>query len=201
MAISWIRTGLVAAFISLISIAGKSQSSIPEVLLTGSLEEQTDYIEQKTRIYDNYRAIREDIFQKMKSNAIDSLSAARKEITGLRNLTKTKDHAIDSLNSTLVSTREELDYATRTKNSLSLLGFDINKSFYSALMWIIIAVLTGTLIAGFLAFKRNRTVTTNTKKEFETLRKEFEAYRKSSREAREKMSMAHFNELRKLRGG
>jgi uncharacterized membrane protein (DUF106 family) len=43
-------------------------------------------------------------------------------------------------------------------------------------------------------------VTAHTKKECEELKKEFEAYQKASREAREKMSMTHFNELKRLRG-
>jgi len=201
MAISWIRIGIATAILSLICIAGKSQSSMPEILLTGSLKEQANYIEEKTRIYDNYRAIREDMFQKIKGNAIDSLVVAKKEMAGLRYLTRTKDHTIDSLNSFLESTREELDYAKRTKDSLSFLGFDINKTVYNSLMWTTVAALVFILITGWLTFKRNRRITVNTKKEYEALRKEFEAYRKSAREAREKMSMAHFNELRKLRGG
>jgi uncharacterized membrane-anchored protein YhcB (DUF1043 family) len=89
---------------------------------------------------------------------------------------------------------------TKTKNSISLMGIEINKLAYNAVMWIIIAVLAGILAVGFLVFKRNHVVTTHTKKEFEDLKREFEAYRKASREAREKMSMAHFNELKKLRG-
>ncbi len=201
MAISWIRIGLAAAILSIICIAGKSQTSMPEILLTGSLKEQANYIEEKTRIYDNYRAIREDMFQKIKRNAIDSLATAKKEIAGLSDLTRAKDHTIDSLSSFLESTREELDHAKRTKDSLGFLGFDINKTAYNSLMWTTVAVLVFILITGWLTFKRNRRITVNTKKEYEALRKEFEAYRKSAREAREKMSMAHFNELRKLRGG
>ena len=61
-----------------------------------------------------------------------------------------------------------------------------------------LAVLLGM---GFLAFKRNLIQTSETKKELQDLKGEFEAYRKSAREAREKMSMDHFNEIRKLKGG
>jgi hypothetical protein len=39
-----------------------------------------------------------------------------------------------------------------------------------------------------------------TKKEFQDLKVEFEAYRKTSREAREKLTMDHFNEIKKLKG-
>jgi len=68
-------------------------------------------------------------------------------------------------------------------------------------MWMIIAGLLTILAMGFIAFKRNMVITIRTKKEFEELKNEFEAYRKASREAREKMSMAHFNEIKKLKGG
>ncbi len=79
------------------------------------------------------------------------------------------------------------------------MGIEV-KTADNAVMWTIIAVLAGILAVGFLVFKRNHVVTTHTKKEIEDLKREFEAYRKASREAREKMSMAHFNELKKLRG-
>jgi uncharacterized membrane-anchored protein YhcB (DUF1043 family) len=65
----------------------------------------------------------------------------------------------------------------------------------------IIIGLICALVFGFLAFKRNLSVTQNTKKELVELKDEFESYRKTSREAREKMSMDHFNEIRRLKGG
>ena len=89
---------------------------------------------------------------------------------------------------------------TKAKNSISFLGIQTGKGVYNTIMWSIIAILAVLLIIGFLTFKRNRTVTLITRKEIEDLKKEFEAYRKASREAREKMSMAHFNELKRLRG-
>ncbi|MCU0462015.1 MAG: hypothetical protein MUF36_08390, partial [Bacteroidales bacterium] len=56
------------------------------------------------------------------------------------------------------------------------------------------------LATGFLAFKRNLAVTRNTKKELDELKTEFEAYRQKTRLEREKMSMDHFNELKRLKG-
>jgi len=90
---------------------------------------------------------------------------------------------------------------TKTKDSIKFVGISLNKIVYNTIMWLIVAVLAGLLSIGFLVFKRNLSITIHTKKEFEDLKKEFEAYRKASREAREKMSMAHFNELKRLRGG
>lgn len=201
MTSSWIRPGLIIVFLTLNNFIGRSQSDVPDILSNGTLKEQTGYIKEKTRIYENYRAIREDMFQKIMGNALDSLAAARKEIFVLKTQAGANHSSIDSLNISLAATMEKLDEAFRTKDSMRLLGFEINKITYNSVMWILILLLIGILVSGFLAFRRNRAVTIHTKKEFEDLKKEFEAYRKSSREAREKMSMTHFNELRKLRGG
>jgi len=64
----------------------------------------------------------------------------------------------------------------------------------------ILAGLVFLLVSGFIAFKRNRIITVNTRKEFDELKTEFDEYRKKTRLEREKMSMDHFNEIRKLRG-
>jgi predicted histidine transporter YuiF (NhaC family) len=118
----------------------------------------------------------------------------------LKNNTTTLNLKIDSLNNSVGAISSDLDRMTKTKNSISLLGIEINKTAYNAVLWTIIAVLAGLLVTGFMAYQRNHKVTAQTKKESEELKKEFEAYRKASREAREKMSMTHFNELKKLRG-
>jgi hypothetical protein len=51
-----------------------------------------------------------------------------------------------------------------------------------------------------MAFKRNLFTNISTRKELKELHNEFEAYRQSTRIAREKMAMEHFNEIKKLKG-
>jgi len=184
----------------MLPFAVSSQTTMPEMLIKGSLKEQMDYIQEKTRIYEDYRAVREDMFQKIKGNALDSLNSAKTEINSLKINAREQNLTIDSLNASIENVRADLDKMAKTKNSIRLLGMEINKVAYNAVLWTIIAVLAGLLTIGFLAFRRNRTVTVHTKREIEELKKEFEAYRKAAREAREKMSMTHFNELKKLRG-
>ncbi len=187
-----------ALFLMSASVAG--QSAVPDVFTEGSVKEQMNYVQEKTRIYEDFRAIREDMFQKLKKNAIDSIDAARRDIGNLVVERKNRDLLIDSLNSAIEIVRSDLDGMTRTKNSIAVLGLEVNKKVYNSILWTIVAALTGLLAIGFLAFRRNHKTTADTKKECEELKKEFEAYRKAAREAREKMSMAHFNELKKLRG-
>jgi chromosome segregation ATPase len=195
-----IRIAFAFGLMTMFPFTGHAQTAMPDMLLNGTLKEQMDYVQEKTRIYEDYRAIREDMFQKIKSNALDSLKAAKTEISGLKSNKRSLNLTIDSLNASVGTIRTDLDKMTKTKNSIRLLGLEINKVAYNAVLWTIIAVLAGLFTAGFLAYQRNHRVTAHTRKECEELKKEFEAYRKASREAREKMSMTHFNELKKIRG-
>ncbi|NSW93453.1 MAG: hypothetical protein HPY62_01960 [Bacteroidales bacterium] len=177
------------------------QTTMPEALLKENLKEQMKYLEDKTRIYENYRAIREDMFQKIKSNALDSLASARNQISSLKNINAARTETIDSLSRNLENTKTELEEITKTKNSIDLLGLKVSKSVYNSIMWTIIAGLLVVIAIGYVALKRSLAVTKHTKNELKELKEEYEAYRKSSREAREKMARDHFNEIRRLKGG
>lgn len=197
---SGIKNALLFFALLLVTVTVSGQSALPDVFTDGSVIEQMNYVQEKTRIYEDFRAIREDMFQKLKRNATDSIAAARKEIGKLISERQSRDVLIDSLNSAIENVKADLDGITRSKNSIGFLGMEVDKKVYNSLLWTIVAALTGLLVIGFLAYRRNHSLTVNTKKEYEELKKEFEAYRKASREAREKMSMVHFNELKKLRG-
>jgi hypothetical protein len=178
----------------------EGQTAMPDVMLQNSLKEQLNYLDEHTRIYDSYRAIREDMFQKLKGNVSDTLSAVKIKIAGLYLTRSVLTMRIDSLTKNLAATNTRLDEMTKSKNSISVIGLEINKSTYNKVMWTILVILIAAITLGFLAFNRNLTLLSDTKKEFQELKGEFEAYRKTSREAREKMTMAHFIELKKLKG-
>ena len=190
---------LICSLILTLKAAG--QTAMPDELVKNPLKEQLKYLEDKTRIYETYRAIREDMFQKIKNNVTDTLSAANRKITGLNKTTSILKHTIDSLSTTLKTTKSNLEEMTRTKNSIKVIGLDVNKLTYNKLMWTILVALVAALLMGFLAFKRNLSNIIDTKKDFQELKVEFEAYRKTSREAREKLTMDHFNEMKRLKGG
>jgi chaperonin cofactor prefoldin len=176
------------------------QNEMPEILIKGSAKEQINFIQERTRIYENYRAIREDMFQKLRGNLSDSLTASTNKISALNVKTSGLKTTIDSLNSKLATSMSDLAVMTETKNSIRVAGFEFDKKAYNSAMWLIIIGLTTILVMGFLIFKKTISVTINTKKELNDLRNEFESYRKTSRETREKLEMAHFLEIKKLKG-
>lgn len=195
------RFVLIVTLLAVAVLKVTGQVTMPETLIKSSMQEQLKFIEEKTRIYENYRAIREDMFQKIKGNVSDTLSSANNMIASLNKTTSLLKHTIDSLRSEIETTQKSLTEMTTTKNSIRIMGFEVNKSAYNSVMWTILAGLVAVLLIGFLVFKRNLSAIFNTKKEFQELKNEFEAYRKTSREAREKLTMDHFKEIQKLKGG
>jgi hypothetical protein len=190
---------LILAALLMVVTRGSGQTALPDELTRNSIKEQINYLEEHTRIYENYRAVREDMFQKINRNFIDSLSSGKNRIAELDNLTSDLRVTNDSLYIILETTRNNLNEITATKNSIRVLGMEINKVSYNTIMWTIILVLITVLAIGFLVFKRNLFLTIRTAKELKELKEEFEAYRQSSRIAREKLEMAHFNEIKRLK--
>jgi hypothetical protein len=192
------------AFTILIIVTGATralgQTPIPETLINGTIREQMTWLEEKTRIYENYRAIREDMFQVIKKNAVDSLGKAHNQLKMLAAMNKNLNIQIDSLTSNLTKTDTRLQDAVKTKNNIKVIGIEINKVAYNSVMWIIILSLLLLLGIGFIFFRRNVVVTSNTKKELNSLRSEYEDYRQKTRLEREKMSMDHFKEVQRLKG-
>jgi len=173
--------------------------TMPQVLEEGTLEEQFDYLEDRTRIYENFRAIREDMFQKAKRNAIDSLNQAFGEINALKQELEDVRGDKQALEHELEQTREELELAIRERDSLSLLGISMNKAYYNTILWSIIGGLILFLIIGFFMYQRNRAITVARTRDFKDLTAEFEEFRKKSRERLEQKVIEHHNEIKRLK--
>ena len=198
------RTSIINLMIFLLLISGttslKAQSNtILEVLDSASLETQLEYLTQKTRVYDEFRAIREDVFQKAKKNALDSLNLQKLEVATLNSKLNEGAFEIETLNTNLSRTKNERDQAIRTKDSFMFLGMEVQKGLYNTIMWIIVIVLFTGSVFLFLLFKRSYAVTTQTNKQLKALQEEFEDYRKSSREKYEKLVISHHNDLMKMK--
>ncbi len=176
------------------------QNEMPDVFKQETIPEQLKYLEEHTRIYENYRAVREDIFQKVSKNTIDTLTKTTTKINALILHNRALNNRIDSLKKAQELFNAELKEVTRTKESISVLGLEINKKTYNSIMWTMMAALLLLLLIGYFTFMQNRSITLRTKKDLNELVDEYEKYKKKTRLEREKMTIDHFNEIKKLRG-
>jgi hypothetical protein len=199
------KLSLIVVLLLTLGIRGNCQSvsanfpPIPDDYKKGTIPQQINMVETHTRIYEGFRAIREDLYQLINRNIRDTLAGMQKRInsTGLE-ISNLKSR-IDSLNKNLEATKSSLNEMERTKNSLSVLGLEINKTAYNSVMWTILCIAALLLIIGFLIFRKNSNLTIKAKTELADLQKEFESYKQKKRVEQENMTMAHFNEIKKLR--
>jgi len=176
-----------------------AQSGASAVLDSALLEAQLDYIHENTRIYNDFRAIREDIFQKLRRNVKDTLNATKLEVEELNSRLTEKKFLNESLNTDLTRTKNEKDEAIRNRDRLSFIGIQMNKTLYSSVMWFIILGLAALAILMVMLFRRSNLVTKKVKKELQVSQEDFELYRKSSREKYEKLVVSHHSEIMRLK--
>lgn len=191
--------GLILVLI-LLNVNPSASQSLPEVLNEAQLEEQYRYLNEQTRIYNNFRAIREDMFQKIRRNSVDSLNRAYQEIAAEIQL---KEQAVAEKNSMaqlLAEMEAERDQAINERDSLFLLGLPVSKTFYNVLLWSIIGILAILAFLAFFLFLRSNRITRQKTKDLKELQVEYDEYRKTSRERFEQQSIDHFNELKRLKG-
>ena len=184
-------------FCSSMKVSG--QSSALAVQDTATLEQQFEYILDKTRIYEGYRAIRNDVYLKMQKNALDSLNQHILNEQRLRSELNERNAVINKLTSDLDRIKGERDEAIRNKNSMKFLGINISKTVYNTVMWFVILGLAILVTILFISFRRAHIVTRETKEKLNTLQEKYDSHQKSSREKYEKLVVAHHNELMKLK--
>jgi len=173
--------------------------TLSEVLDTATIENQISSIHRRTRVYDNFRAIHDDIFLKMQRNVNDSLNETKLEIAHINSNLADRNFQIETLNSDLTRTKNERDEAIRNKDSMSFIGIHMNKALYNSILWFVILGLLIVSAILFLLFKRAHVVTSQVKGELETIQTDFEEHKKSSREKYEKLVVSHHNEIMKLK--
>jgi hypothetical protein len=176
-----------------------AQSGALAVQDSALLEDQMDYINENTRVYNDYRAIREDVFQKLRRNVRDTLNASRLEVEQLNSKLTEQDFQIESLNTDLARSNNEKDEAIKNRDSLSFLGIQMRKGIYNTIMWLIILGLAAATLITITLFRRSHQVTAETKKQLQSTQEEFESYRKTSREKYEKLVVSHHSEIMKLK--
>lgn len=190
---------LFSALSFMIYIPANGQSGALAVQDSATLEQQLDYIHNKTRVYNDYRAIRDDVFLKMKRNVVDTMTATLLKVEKLNSALSERNFEIGKLNSDLKLANEERDEAIRNKDSMTVLGINMNKPVYNSVMWFIILGLATLAIILSVLFRNTHAQTSHVKTELNALHDEFEEYRKSSREKYEKLVVSHHNEIMKLK--
>ncbi len=177
----------------------KAQQATPEEGVV-TLKSQYDDLQRRTRIYEGFRAIREDMFQEIRKQSLDSLAQAQQNIKSLEDQVKKLNEDNDQLQAQVQEANADRDKAIVERESIYFLGKSLGKTFYNFLVWSIIATLAIICLVLVFMFRGFRQISRKRHDDFHELLEEYETYRKTSRERLEKITIEHFNEIKKLKG-
>ena len=178
----------------------KAQAPQDESSEAVTLKSQYEELQRRTRIYEGFRAIREDMFQEIRKQSLDSLNQARQQAKSLKDELQQAENQVSLQAEQLAVAHEERDQALAERNSISLLGKPINKGLYNVMLWSVIGVLALLALVMLWMARSARQMSRQRAADLNEVLEEYETYRKSSRERLEKITIDHFNEIKKLKG-
>ncbi|PCH49281.1 MAG: hypothetical protein COC22_06890 [Flavobacteriaceae bacterium] len=164
---------------------------------TGSVKNQFNYLINKSYSYKDYKNIKLNWLNKLKVNVTDSLSKSKNEIIKSYVTNKSQKKSIDSLKTSIVNYENNIANLTNEKQSITLLGIHLEKSFFKTFMFSIIGILIILLVYFISKFNKSNRVTTQAKEDLKELEEEFETHRKKALEREQKAMRKLQDELNK----
>ncbi|MFW6227330.1 MAG: hypothetical protein ACOC31_04430 [Bacteroidota bacterium] len=174
-----------------------TQQRMESILDTASIEQQVQGVIDIARVYNEHKVIHVTVANQLKGHVLDTLENLKGNIAENNQTIVSLNSTIDTLQSQLEQTQADLQQAIDTKQSILVLGAEINKTVYNSVMWVLLAGLIAIIVFLGLMYKRAKTITNQTKKDLDELKETHEQYRKDSRERYEKIVVKHHNELKK----
>lgn len=168
--------------ISLITTAANAQkkSEIQPELNSGNIEQQFDYIINKSTSYKAFQLIRKTSILKVKSNAMDSITLATYNLVEAKKSEKEAVKTVAELKAEVKNLNLQIETISKDVDSISFLGMPLSKTAYNSLVWlIIVALFSGLLIFMFL-FKKSNLTTKSAVSNLEKVDLDFENFRKKA---------------------
>jgi len=189
----------VAIFIFITTFSLQAQEDTEEKLslTTGSIENQFEYIFQKSNNYQDYKVVKKNWLYVLRNNTLDSVKRVENALLVAKNLTSEQDKKINELNAQLAESNNNLANVTEEKDSISFFGALINKPAYKGIMWGIIVVLVLILGLFVYRFKNANIITQEAKKSLAELEMEYEEHRRKALEREQKARRQLQDEINK----
>jgi len=169
----------------------------------GSIESQFEYLYKKSGNYNaegkRYEVVRAINLDKLKKNVLDSINAANKKAAELKNTISAQEASINSLNSKLKETTDNLTAVTNEKDSMAFLGATVSKGTYNFILWTVIIGLLLLFLLFVFKFRRSNILTQQAKSNLAELETEYEDHRRRALEREQKISRQLQDEINKYK--
>lgn len=166
-------------------------------LTEGTVENQFEYIIQKSNNYQDYKVVKKTWLYALKAHTLDSLKAIQKNLADTQEIVDSQSGEITTLKSNLSETKTTLSETNEEKDNMALFGLQMSKSSYNVLMWSIIGALLVLLLFFIYRYKNSNTVTREAKKSLVETEEEFEEHRRTALEREQKVRRQLQDEINK----
>lgn len=167
------------------------------LLETGNLNQQFDYVIKKSNKYQDYKVIKVSWMNQLKSHVSDSLNKVKKELNTAEATIKTQKQELVTFENKLKEVNAQVEQLKQEKDNVTFIGAPTSKGAYKTIMWSIVGVLSVLLAFFIFKFKRAHVVTSEAQTSLRENQIEFEEYRKKAREKEQKLKRELQDELNK----
>lgn len=152
-----------------------------------TLQQKFDNMLENTETYERYKVIPRTDLNTFWSEVTDSLSQKQRKIQQLQTETQEAKALAQQARAELSDVQAKLDESLELNDTIYFLGIPFSKVGYHIMVWVIITALAVLAVIAYIMFMRSNSVTSRTKREFETLRAEFEEHKTKARETQVKL--------------
>ncbi|HZW78060.1 MAG TPA: hypothetical protein VFF21_07125 [Flavobacteriaceae bacterium] len=188
---------VLAVVLFLLPLVGKAQDSIQ--VIQNTLDHQMTEVFDKSNSYQEYKVIKKVQLASLRKNIHDSIASLQQKIAAQQKDLSLQLATIDTLNSNLKRTEEDLRVSQEKEDGIVVFGMLTSKSTYNALMFSIIGILL--LIGGFLFYRFliSHKIINSAELTIAEMEIEIEDYRRNSLEREQKLRRKLQDEINKNR--
>lgn len=180
-------------------VSGFSQEtdSPGSLSLRGNLDEQFDFVFQKSNSYQEYRVVRKDYLSHLKKSSTDSLKKYKTELGEFKTKINVQQAEKDTLQHRLDRTNTSLEAMKVERNNISLFGVQMSKSAYNSLMIGVIGVLVFLLAILLIRFKSSYRLSKESESNYLKLESDFEEFKRKAMEKEQQLGRKLQDEINK----
>lgn len=188
---------LISCLFFTVANAQESDDDDKLSLTEGTVDNQFEYVIQKSNNYQDYKVVKKTWLYALKAHTMDSLKAIRTNLVETQAIVDNQAGEITTLKSNLTETKTTLSETNEEKDNMALFGLQMSKSSYNVLMWSIIGGLFVLLLFFIYRFRNSNTVTKEAKKSLLETEEEFEEHRRTALEREQKVRRQLQDEINK----
>src|SRR5690606_3380726 len=112
-------------------------------LRSGTISSQFDYIYRISNNFQEYEVVKKANLEQIKANVLDSVRTLSKKVSDLNLQMGSMDDSVVIVKELLIAETAQKNEAIADRDNFSFLGIGIQKTVYSSMMWLLVAILAG----------------------------------------------------------